>query len=396
MARHIIYFGIPDFSIAVERVRDRQLRERPVVMIPSTGARTVIAAASVEARAEGVREGMPLTVARRYCPRMQILLPDPALYRRAMTKVVGVLSQYSPLIEPEGYGHIYLDISGTRRLLGEAKDAGAHMRREIGAQLRLEGDLGLATNKLVSRVAGELAHAGMWDVLPGNEADFLSPLPPWRLPGIGAIGARRLMEELNLRTVGEVSRIDPAYLHMAFGPFGAVLAQRARGIDPRPVLPPARTPTAMAETLLADDTNDALQLDAAVFVLAERLGLYLRTQGKVARNLQLTARFGDGRDFSRSCRLEEPTNLDVELAAALRAPTEKLFGRRVRVRYLRLNATRLDEENRQRGLFGDSPEHERLRALHHALDRLRAKYGQESVTWGQVAQAKAERERGEK
>lgn len=227
MTRHIIYFGIRDFAVAVERVRDKRLRERPVVMIPSAGARAVIAASSPEARAEGVREGMPLTVARRYCPKLQILLPDPALYRRAMTKVVGLLAHYSPLVE---------------------------------------------------------------------------------------------------------------------------------------------------------DTNDDLQLDAAVFVLAEKLGTHLRTLGKVAKNLRLTARFSDGRDFSRSIKLAQPSNLDLDLAAALREPAGKLFDRRVRVRYLRLNATRFDEEDLQRSLFGDPPERERLRALHRTLDRLRAKYGDEAVT----------------
>ena len=387
MDRHIIYFGIDGFPIEVERVRDRRLAGRPVALIPSSGARAVVAAVSAEARSEGVREGMALTLAKRYCPKLQIILPDPALYQRAQDAALHILGDYSPLIEPEGYGRIYLDLTGTRRLFGDAKDVGAKMRKEVNERLRLTGDLGLATNKLVSRVAGELAHAGIWDVLPGSEAAFLSPLPPWLLPGVGALTARRLLEELNLRTVGQVAAVDPAHLRMAFGALGAILAQRARGIDPRPVLPPARVPEATADMLLGSDTNDELQLEAALWQLAERLGAHLRSLGKVALELKLTARFSDGRDATRTLRLSCFTNLDLELAEHLVELGRRLFERRVRVRYVRAAAPRLEEENLQRDLFGVEPEREKLRALHGALDRLRGKYGLDSIKWGKVALA---------
>jgi len=390
MNRHIIYFGIDGFPIEVERVVDRRLRDRPVALIPRTGSRTVIAAASPEARAEGVREGMALTLAKRYCPKLQVLLPNPPLVRRAQNKVLEVLGEFSPLVEPEGQGRVYLDLSGTRRLLGEAKDAGAKMRREVSDRLRLSGDLGLASNKLVSRVAGELAHAGIWDVLPGGEAAFLSPLQPWRLPGVGELGARRLMEDLNLKTLGQVAAVDPAHLRMAFGAFGTVLARRARGIDPRPVLPPARVPEVSAELLLGEDTNEQIQLDSALWQLAERLGVYLRLNRKIPLTLRLTARFADGRDHSRTVRVTQPTNLDIELAASLAEAGRELLTRRVRVRYLRATAPKLADENLQLGLFGDAPERERLRRLHLAIDRLRGKYGDDAIKWGTVALAESE------
>lgn len=363
-----------------------------MVLAPKAGSRAVVVAASREARSDGIYEGMPLPLARRYCPKLQILLPDDALYHRAQTAMAGVLSAYSPLVEPETQGRLYVDLSGTRRLLGEAKDVGWRMRREIAERLRLAGDLGLATNKLISRVAGDLVHEGIWDVFPGGEAAFLAPLPPWHLPGIGAVQARRLLEELNLRSVGQIAAVDPAHLEMAFGAFGAVLAQRALGIDPRPVLPPARTPRAMAETLLAEDTNDDRQLDAAVWILAEQLGRHLRQRGQLPLSLQLTARFSDGRDQMRTVRLAEPSNLDLDLAAALKPAADKLFERRVRLRYLRLQAPQLAAENLQRNLFGEPPAREQTRALHRAIDRLREKYGDPVIRWGTVALAEKLRE----
>ncbi|NLH49960.1 MAG: DNA polymerase IV [Myxococcales bacterium] len=390
--RHIVCFHVHDFPIEVERIRDRRLRERPVALVPKTGSRAVVVAASREARADGVYEGMPVPLARRYCPKLQILLPDDALYQRAQTAMADVLGRYSPLVEPEAHGRLYIDLTGTRRLLGEAKNAGWKMRREIADRLRLSGDLGLATNKLISRVAGDLVRDGIWDVLPGGEAPFLAPLPPWHLPGIGAAQARRLLEELNLRSVGQIAAVDPAHLEMAFGAFGAVLWQRSRGIDPRPVLPPARVPHAMAETLLAEDTNDDRQLAAALWILAEQLGRHLRLRGKLPLALQLTARFSDGRDQTRTVRPAEPSNLDLDLAAVLKPAAAQLFARRVRLRYLRLQAPQLADEDLQRGLFGDSPAREQSRALHRAIDRLREKYGDPVIRWGTVALAEKLRE----
>jgi len=393
--RHIICFNVHGFPIEIERVRDASLRERPVVLTPKSGSRAVVAAVSPEARREGITEGMPLALARRYCPQMRIILPNESLYQRAQQSMTKILSRFSPLVEPEAPGRLYVDLTGTRRLLGEAKDVGAVMRREIAGRLSLSGDLGLATNKLVSRVAGDLVRDGLWDVFPGGEASFLAPLPPWRLPDVGAVTSRRLLEELGLRSVGQIAALEATHLEMAFGSFGLVLFQRARGIDPRPVLPPTRAPGATAEMLLAADTNDDEQLTAAVWGLAEQLGRHLRQRGKTALSLQLTARFSDGRDLRRSVSPAKPTNLDHELVVEIREAAAQLFARRVRVRYLRLTAARLEDENLQRDFFSDDDAVERSRALHRAIDRIREKYGEQAVKRGPVALAEKLREREE-
>lgn len=391
--RHIICFNIHGFPIEVERVRDASLRGRPVVLTPKSGSRAVVAAVSQEARREGISEGMPLALAKRYCPQTRVILPNEPLYQRAQDSMQKILNRFSPLVEPETPGRLYIDLTGTRRLLGEAKDVGADMRREIAGRLQLSGDLGLATNKLVSRVAGDLVRDGIWDVFPGGEAAFLAPLPPWRLPDVGAVTSRRLLEELGLRSVGQIAAIEATHLEMAFGNFGLVLFQRARGIDPRPVLPPVRAPGATTEMLLAADTNVDEQLEGAIWGLAEQLGRHLRKRGKTALSLQLTARFSDGRDQQRSISLANPTNLDHDLVVQIKEAAAQLFARRVRVRYLRLTAARLEDENLQRGLFDDDDAVERSRALHRAIDRIRDKYGDQALQRGPVALAEKMRER---
>lgn len=378
--RSILHLHIPDFPIAVARVVDPSLRGRPVAVAPQNGERGLLQAVSAEARSDGVREGMPVWRARRLCPPLSLLPPDPFLTARASAAMQGIVADYTPLWEPAAPGDLYLDLTGSGRLLGPGRDAAARLDREIGRRLRLGGAVGVAGNKLVSRIAaGYLQRAGVCDVLHGSEAVFLAPLPVALLPGVGA-ARQELLAELNLRRVGEVAALSAAQLRLPFGPFAPLLQQRARGIDPSPVRLPRQSLGLVEETVLPRAENDDALLLAELGRLVETCGFALRRQGRAAHTLLLTIGYEDGVSAERSHSFPAGEDRDRQLLAAAETLFLRACERRVRVKRLRLACTRLTPARRQLDLFADTDaKDERQDKLQRALDFLRDRHGMEVV-----------------
>src|SRR2546422_1170561 len=238
MDRSVLHVDIAAFPVAVERVIDRGLRGRPVVVVPPGSARALVLVVSQEAAREGVRAGMPLPVALRCCPGAMVLHPNETLYRRATGAVLALLGGYSSLVEPAAPGQTFLDLTGTARLFGAAQDAAARIRREIETRLRLKPTVGLATSKLVSRVAARVIRPdGLCDVFPGSEAPFLAPLPVGLLPAARGTTRERLLD-LNVGRVADLLRFSQTQLLVAFGAHGGRLRCQALRIDASPVRPP--------------------------------------------------------------------------------------------------------------------------------------------------------------
>src|SRR6266436_6208003 len=217
MLRSVLNVDIAAFPIAVERVIDRGLRGRPVLLAPPGSARAPVLVVSQEAAREGVRAGMPLPVALRRCPGAAVLHPNEALYKRATGAVLALLGGYSPLVEPVALGQTFLDLTGTSRLFGAAQDVAARIRREIEARLRLKPTVGLGTSKLVSRVAARVIRPdGLCDVFPGGEAPFLAPLPVGVLPEARG-DARARLEDLAVTRVRDLLALSLPQIRIALG-----------------------------------------------------------------------------------------------------------------------------------------------------------------------------------
>src|SRR5882672_9973748 len=293
MSRSVLNVDIAAFPIAVERVIDGGLRGRPVVLAPPGSARAPVLVVSQEAVREGVRAGMPLPVALRRCPGAMVLHPNEALYRRATGAVLALLGGYSPLVEPTAPGQTFLDLTGTSRLFGAAQDVAARIRREIGERLRLRPTVGLATSKLVSRVAARVIRPdGLCDVFPGSEAPFLAPLPVGLLPAArGETGGR--LSDLNIARVADLLRFSQTQLVVAFGAQGGRLRSQALGIDASPVHPPEADAAVVEEETLAEDSNEETPLLRTLFGLCERAGARLRRLEVLAGRLRVTLRHSD-------------------------------------------------------------------------------------------------------
>ncbi len=388
MNRNVIYCDIITFPIAVERVIDSRLRGRPVVVALPRAERAIITAASEEAHRAGIRKGMPVFRARKLCRDTIVLPPNPPLYERASCALIRLLDQYSPVLELAGYGRAYLEMTGTTRLFGAAKDAAARVQREITTQLRLPATIGVASNKLVSHVAaGIIKPAGVQDVRPGDEAPFLAPLPVRQLPGMGPTVLDQLVE-FNIQQIRELADVPLPQLVAVFGAEGARLHERALGIDPTPVYPIATAPILLKEEALGEDSNDYGLLSAHIFRLIERGACHLRSIHSATGEITLHIRYADYREVAQHSRLCPSSSRESRLFAVAQSLLVKILTRRTRVRYVSVRFGDLGPDFEQLLLFPtDNPLREPHPALCQTIDRLRSRFGEAVVQWGRVTRS---------
>jgi DNA polymerase IV len=394
MERSVLYVDVAAFPIAVERVLDPALRFRPVALAPPGTARGLILVPSLEAQGEGVRAGMPVQEALRRCPGLLVRPPDEPLYRRAAAAVLALLGGYSPLVEPARRGQAFLDLTGTARLFGDAKDAAARIRRELDARLRLAATVGVATNKLVSRMATRVIRPdGLCDIFPGAEASFLAPLPVRLLPEAERQTPERF-EDLGIGRVRDLLALSPPQLQIAFGRHGERLRRQALGLDDSPVRPPAACPRVVEDETLAEDSNEAAVLLRALWRLCERAGARLRRLEAVPRRLRVTVRYAGSMTARREAILAIPTAADRSLFEAARGLLERARARRERVRFLELACLGLSRGPRQLALFGPEACAGTRRpgaadVLAEAIDRIRGRFGADAIVPGRLLEERA-------
>jgi DNA polymerase-4 len=383
MTRDILHVAVPDFDVALARAVDPTLKNRPLAVAAGVSDRALLHCVSAEARGDGVQPGMSVHVARRCCPALHLLPPQPERAQRVMQVFAELAQNCSPLWEPGNDGRLFLDLTGSSRLLGAALDVATRLERDIIERLRLPATCGVAGNKLVARIAADyLDRPGICDVLRGSEGCFIGPLTISTLPGVGSVRTGRLLEDLNLRRIEQIAVLSVAQLEPACGPFAALLHQRARGIDPSPVCPPRRTSAIVEETVLPRADNDDTAVRAALGRLAESCGLRLRSLTRGTTRLHLTVRYVDGLSEERTDTFAIPKAFDLELMQAADRLLQRTWQRRVRLRALRLGCDRLAPLTQQMDLFSAPQQSIEETALQTALDRLRRQFGHESVQWG--------------
>jgi len=396
--RSVLFVDPPAFCTTLEGLVAPELRTRPLAVAPPGADHAAIMALSAEARLAGLERGMPVRKAQRLCPDLIILPPNPKLYARASRALHEILRIFAPAIEPRGYGHAFLDLTGTGRLFGPPQDVAARIRREASERLGLPLSVGIATNKLVSQAAiradrrtGGQQGEELLYVPVGNERSFLAPHPLDVLPELDA-GMRARLEDYQLDLIGEVAALSESALCAVFGRSGRMLRARAQGIDPRPVLPPERQAEFQVVHSLATDTNDLGVLHLILRGMSDRLGRRVRARGLAAGRLRLEATYADYTAAARAVSLSAAV-LDAELWDAARRAFSLANTKRLAVRSVSLTLDRLMETEAQLELWADKtgsgeagkPQHtdeESSAALQHALDHIRTRYGSRAVHGG--------------
>ncbi len=378
--RAVLHFNVADFAVAVERVSDSRLRQRPLIIAPLQATRAVVYDMSEEAYGEGVRKGMPLRQATRICRGAELLAPRVSLYHKAMQAFLKELQGYSPLIEyGRADGHFFVDVTGTHRLYGPAPDVGWRVRRHVRTSLGINPIWTLGTSKLVAKVASRLVKpVGEYIVTAGDEAIFLAPLPIHLLPGLSANELLKL-QEFRLTTIGALAGLDRDQLMVPFGSRCDYLHAASRGVDDSRVCGPAADGESIAcEHSFVDDTNDEQQLHGVVAALVSRAGFQLRTRQQVARRVGIWLRYSDGGQVVRQASCKTGTSGDVLLQTLALAALQRAWTRRTRIRSCCLVCDRLQRRSSQLSLFAEVEAENgqcRQKQVTGAMDTLRRRFG---------------------
>ena len=391
MDRQIVCVGIPSVEVAVARLHDPRLRTRPLVIAPLSTPRALLRDVSVEAAQEGLVVGMPLDDARRLCPTVQVLSPNPHRAHYADEALLRAITRYAPVWEPAQPGTVVLDVTGTGTLFGPACDVAATVQQEVWSRSALDGVASVASNKLVAQTAATLiAPSELYDVRHGSERVLMSPLAVRTLPGLHRPCMRPVLERLdalNLRTLGEVAESPLDALEVAFGDYAGPLSRWAQGIDHLPVLPPAVQPSLDETMLVEPDAIDDPVLWGTVLDGVQRLCRTLRSQRRVCGMVTLLIRYSDQVEVTRRERLTEETCWECDLVPVLRSLFQKCFTRRIRLRQMTISLSELTGYAEQLSLFDERPEAEqrrqaRAQQLAVALDQIHARFGENAIRYG--------------
>ena len=401
MERQIVCFGIPRFAVALARLDNPSLRMRPVAIAFPHNTRAMIHEASPEAEDAGVIPGLQVEQARRRCPSLRLVTPNPPRIAQAHHALLPFITPLAPVWESFRPGHFYLDLSGTTRLFGPTCDTTMRLERNITSGLGLQAVAGIGTNKLVAHMASSLlTPPQLCDVRAGSEQDFLSPLPVSTLPGLhGPEGAalRIRLADLNLQTIGDVSDVSLDALETVCGRWGHRLYQWARGIDCLPVMAPVASFSLTHSYLFEPDTIDHDRLIGGLSCALDSLCHNLRRQHRLCHRLKLTLRYSDQLTVQRTSVLSTPTHWEVDMFPAAQTLFRRCFQRRVRIRSLIVRSNSFSPPPEQLSLFAPhdpaAPQSQpRPHRLSLAMDRLRTRFGMKSIQWGRSRMASSQDE----
>jgi DNA polymerase-4 len=385
MSRTILHLDLDAFFCAVEETRDPSLRGKPFAVGGKPDERGVISSCSYAARTLGLRSAMPMSRALRICPSLIVVSPRHRLYSEMSEQVMERLGRLTPLLEQISIDEAFLDLSDLR-------DPPERTARDLQAGIRSELDLpssiGIATNKLVAKIATEVGKKAAKGGTPpfaltivpaGEEAAFLAPLPADMLWGVGPKTAARL-SELGIHTIGDIARWPEADLTSLFGEHGRDLSRHARGIDERPVVNEHEVKSISQETTFTRDVSDDKVLASTLRDLSEQVGRRLRQSDLAGGTVKLKIRWPDFTTLTRQSTLPQPSDQGEEIASTAAALLRSVRRSGQAVRLIGVGVSHLGPPIRQLSLWDDGGE--KSRKLQEAVDALQEKYGRGAIHKG--------------
>ena len=388
MTRAILHVDMDAFYASVEQRDNPELVGKPVI-VGWPGGRGVVAAASYEVRKFGVRSAMPMHTALRLCPGAVCIPPRMQRYREMSQIVFAVFHEVTPLVQGLSLDEAFLDVTESQALLGTPAAIARRIKDNVRARTALTASVGVATNKLVAKIASDLDKPDGLTIVPESRIrEVLDPLSVRRLPGLGRkLGEK--VEAAGLRTLGELRGATDAVLWPLFGRDTQRMRERAAGIDDRPVQPDLEEKSLSAEDTFAQDLADPRRLDDHLCRLAELAGERLRSRGLMAGRVGVKIRRHDFTTFTRQRAIAPPT----QDGRTLRNVARELLSRWLtehsgaKLRLLGVVLTDLSPAS-QLGLFdagleprpaGQSARDPRLDS---ALDEVRARFGKDALRRG--------------
>ena len=377
--RLLLHVDMDAFYAAIEQ-RDRpELRGRPVIVGGTPEGRGVVSAASYEARRFGVHSGLPAARAVRLCPQGVFLPVDMRKYHAVSEQVMAILARHSDRIEQISVDEAFLEITDRAPDYRTAEKLARRIKQEIREELQLTASVGVGPNKFLAKLGSDLRKPdGLVVIRPQEAESFLAPLPVGKLWGVGPKTEKRL-QQLGLRTIGEIAQQPIARLRRLLGAWGDVVYELSRGLDERPVEPAREMKSVSAETTFARDLYDEAQMRRALTTSSKDVARRLQREGVRGKTIAIKVRFKDFRTLTRQTTLPEAT----DRAETIRQTSHQLLAELDRggqgVRLLGVRATGLESGAKQLSLF--APEVQRRVQLEESVRYLRERFGEGAVKW---------------
>ncbi len=373
MNSFILHLDLDTFFVSVERLRDRQLKGKPI-LIGGSSDRGVVAACSYEARKFGVHSAMPMRLAMQLCPEAIVIKGSHADYTKFSMEVSEIIRERVPVFEKTSIDEFYADLTGMDRFFGCYKMA-SELREKVIQETHLPISFGLSINKTVSKVAtGEAKPNNKIWVQSGSEKTFLAPLSVKKIPMIGS-KTQQTLRGLGVRKVHTLQEMPKDMLMQIFGKNGVVMWEKANGIDHSPVIPYSERKSISTEQTFNKDTTDITRLKNIILAMTEHLAYQLRQESKLTACIAIKIRYSDFNTYSQQIRIPY-TSADHILIPRVIELFEKLYDRRLLVRLVGVRFSSLVHGNYQINLFEDSGE---IINLYQEMDWLRKKHGDRSI-----------------
>lgn len=388
MPRTILHLDLDAFFCAVEMLRNPKLTGIPFAVGGKPKERGVVASCSYPARRLGIRSAMPMARAVQLCPKLVIIPPNFDAYRTASAKVMAKLNNLTPLVEQISIDEAFLDVTGLR---DSGETIARRLQAEIRSDLNLPCSIGVASNKLVAKIANNIGKArtqpdldqtpNAITVVPaGEEAAFLAPLSIDELWGVGPKTGAKL-RQYGVETIGDLTQWRERDLKGLFGKNGVDMARHARGLDDRPVEPEQETKSISKEVTFSKDVRDEATLRQTIRRLAEGVGRQLRAEGLVGATVKIKLRRADFTTLTRQMTVNPPLDQDEDLTRHALVVFEQTWSWDEPVRLIGVGVSGLATAYHQPGLW-DAPQSEQAQRWQSALDTLRERFGDKAIQRG--------------
>jgi len=391
-ARIIIHVDMDAFFASVEQAADPSLRGKPVLVCGGLDTRTVVAAASYEARKYGVHAAMPLAIARIKCPNGIFIEGDPEKYIYTSIRLNGLFREFTPIVEEFSIDESFLDVTDVADRYGGAMEMGRQIKQRIRERFGLPCSVGVGPNKLLSKTAANLGKPdGLMELNFEDVAEKFHPLPVDKLYGVGEETAKKLAM-LGVRTIGQLAALPVPALKKIFGVIGEMLHDAANGIDNSPILTPEEMPPPKSvgnDHTLHADTLDQDVIHSVLLGLSGKVARRLRKGGHAGRTVTVKIRFADFTTITRSRTLDAYVDLDKEIFDVAREIVDGVQKQRA-IRLLGVSVSNLihTPPERQRSLF-DYTWWKKYQAVIKSIDKARDRYGERAVIWGALLRRNA-------
>ncbi|SNT40070.1 DNA polymerase-4 [Ekhidna lutea] len=369
----ILHMDLDTFFVSVERLRDSQLNNKPI-LIGGSSDRGVVAACSYEARKFGIHSAMPMKLAMQLCPEAIVIKGSHTDYTKFSMDVSEIIRENVPVFEKTSIDEFYADLTGMDRFFGCFKLA-SELRDKVIDNTGLPISFGLSINKTVSKVAtGEAKPNNKIWIKSGTEKPFLAPLSVQKIPMIGE-KTYQTLRGLGVRKVRTLQEMPKDMLVQIFGKNGAAMWEKANGIDHSPVIPYSERKSISTEQTFNKDTTDITRLKNIILAMTEHLAYQLRNENKLTACVAVKIRYSDFNTYTQQARISY-TSADHILIPKVTELFEKLYDRRLLVRLVGVRFSSLVHGNYQINLFEDTGE---IINLYQEMDWIKKKYGDRSL-----------------